>query len=123
MFCVQFSALISHKGPRLATPEVLEVKVEKKVCTGRAANCNETKCCTDAGTQCYAKNADFAMCRNECVPGLDPVDPFPTQWSCKALGERTPGQFSYNGWNPKPAAWVHKNCSSASANCLNTGCC
>jgi hypothetical protein len=126
MFYAPFTKSMPHAGPTMASPQVVEVveaKSEKKVCSGPAGNCKDTKCCKRPGTQCYEKTADFAMCRNECVPGLDPVDPNPTPWSCKELGKRTPGDFSFNGWDPKPAAWVHKNCSGASANCLDTGCC
>lgn len=40
--------------------------------------------------QCFAKNADFAMCMESCQPGRHAEDKNET-WSCEALGPRSKG--------------------------------
>jgi len=79
-------------------------------CADTGASCLKSKCCQDPGTQCYTKNAWWAQCMTECVPGpnvLDQTSPEP--WVCEALGNRTPG--------------TPKECSSIGEDCRDTQCC
>mmetsp|Transcript_78871 Transcript_78871/g.152306 ORF Transcript_78871/g.152306 Transcript_78871/m.152306 type:complete len:622 (-) Transcript_78871:430-2295(-) len=118
--------LVVAQKPHATLPVAMSETVEfagKQQCSSKDDNCNKTKCCTAAGAQCYAKDDSFAMCRGECTPGLDPVDPHPTAWSCEKIGERTPGHFATSGWEPKAAKWVLKTCANSSENCLKSGCC
>jgi len=60
-------------------------------------DCRESKCCADPGFQCYEKNDYWAACKEACVPGsMDPEDDAEHRvpWSCKKLGDRTPGAGS-----------------------------
>jgi len=55
-------------------------------------NCKDSKCCIDAGFQCYQKNQHWASCRDECTKGINPYDPpgERTAWQCKLLSTSAP---------------------------------
>jgi len=79
----------------------MEKKAEK-VCSGSSEDCYKTKCCSEQGMQCYAKNKDWAECRASCNPGRDPSDVDSSPWSCEEVGERASGeplQCAQNGDN------------------------
>jgi len=59
----------------------------------RKADCRFSECCLDPGMQCYEKHSWWAACQLDCTPGVDLRDPegHHTPWSCRPLGERTPG--------------------------------
>jgi hypothetical protein len=60
-------------------------------------DCRNTRCCTEAGMQCYEKHEWWAACKETCVPGsTDPEDTGSdrTPWSCRPFGKRTPGANS-----------------------------
>ncbi|CAK0846147.1 unnamed protein product [Prorocentrum cordatum] len=57
-------------------------------------DCRNTRCCAEAGMQCYEKHEWWAACKEACVPGsTDPEDTGAdrTPWSCKPFGKRAPG--------------------------------
>eukprot|EP00421_Protoceratium_reticulatum_P012673 CAMPEP_0168383916 /NCGR_PEP_ID=MMETSP0228-20121227/14145_1 /TAXON_ID=133427 /ORGANISM="Protoceratium reticulatum, Strain CCCM 535 (=CCMP 1889)" /LENGTH=476 /DNA_ID=CAMNT_0008397073 /DNA_START=44 /DNA_END=1471 /DNA_ORIENTATION=+ len=66
---------------------------DRSLCSGYDESCLKTRCCRDAGFQCYEKNKWWASCKELCTPGIDPFDSIANQqpWSCKTLGERSPG--------------------------------
>jgi len=99
-----------------------EPKTENE-CSPSLTNCSKTRCCKVPGDTCYQKDEGWSMCRYECVPGPDPMDPSPNPWSCKALGPRTPGHTHVSMVGLRPAAWVAVNCSKAEENCLESRCC
>lgn len=94
-----------------------------KVCSAKYKDCRESKCCKDAGLQCFQKNKKWATCMASCSGGLNPVDTEPVEWECKALGPRTPGPIPAPDMWTKPAAWVQENCSDTGADCSKKGCC
>lgn len=78
-------------------------------CTWGRANCNETQCCGAPGMQCYEQDQWYAQCRATCSAGSDPTHWDATRWSCKELGERSPGE--------------PKTCSKPGENCIRSQCC
>merc|ERR550532_202706 len=83
----------------------------------------ESRCCKQAGMQCFRKNEGWASCKIMCEAGADPTDPNSTShdWECKALGGKTPGNPDWASY--KAAKWVSDKCSKDHDNCLHTGCC
>jgi len=57
-------------------------------CSDAGSNCEDTRCCKDAGLNCYRKDAYWASCRPSCTPGVYERDPpqYQTPWSCELLG-------------------------------------
>merc|ERR1719464_297713 len=41
----------------------------QKWCSSKSENCFHTKCCKDAGHQCFKKTAGWAMCMPACMHG------------------------------------------------------
>jgi len=73
-------------------------------------SCVKSKCCKEPGHQCRAKNDYWAECMVDCVPGPNFFDAGSSEpWSCKPLGERTPGE--------------PKKCPAAGENCIVAQCC
>jgi len=68
------------------------------------------------------KNDNYSMCKPECTPGPDPVDPDWHNWNCTKLGYHTPGAYAGNQW-AKAADWVAGNCSDKGDNCMDSRCC
>jgi len=89
---------------------------------GGDADCSKTKCCSEAGMQCFVKNGRSARCLLGCHPGPHTDDKNDHPWNCTALGSRTPGVPV-----TRPvvvAQWVKKQCSeSLEHNCHKTQCC
>mmetsp|Transcript_28140 Transcript_28140/g.55258 ORF Transcript_28140/g.55258 Transcript_28140/m.55258 type:complete len:642 (-) Transcript_28140:66-1991(-) len=96
---------------------------KEKQCSPSVTNCSKTRCCQVPGDTCYEKDETWSMCRYECVPGPDPMDPSPSPWSCKRLGPRTPGHTPVSMSGLKPQPWVAINCSEDGENCLQSRCC
>jgi len=94
-----------------------------KWCSSKNSNCFHTKCCKDAGHQCFEKTAGWAMCMPECTHGPLLKDANADIWSCVALGGRTPGMALAENPNPYVADWVKTNCSNFAENCHKTMCC
>jgi len=83
---------------------------EASMCSAQGGSCLRSKCCMDAGLQCFTKDAWWAQCLPSCTPGPNVVDlASPAPWACKALGPRTPGEV--------------KNCSADGEDCSVTRCC
>jgi len=78
----------------IAVPSVKEYKKRKspppkptECSLGTVENCAKSQCCEDFGFQCYAKNATYGACMEECQPaGLSNMGN--GTWSCKPLGLR-----------------------------------
>lgn len=95
----------------------------KKNCSKFGENCADTECCQDPGHQCYEKDKSFATCWQSCQPGTNLEDQKDWKpWSCKELGERTPGPAEIPH-NPKFAPWVNERCSSFGEDCRQSKCC
>lgn len=62
----------------------------KDTCAWPGDDCSKTRCCLGMNQQCYAKNKDWAVCKESCTPGHDPFDNNET-WSCQPLGSRSTG--------------------------------
>lgn len=90
-------------------------------CSAAGEDCSDTKCCKEAGAQCYEKSKGWSACKAYCTPGPDPTDLDDTPWTCKPLGMRTPGPPSKS--LGKAQAWVQDKCSVEGENCLHTKCC
>lgn len=60
----------------------------------RKEDCSKSRCCLDAGMQCFEKDEYWAACEVSCTPGIDPRDRSKrqTSWTCRRLGTRTPGE-------------------------------
>jgi len=93
---------------KTTTTEEKTTTTEADECSSGGDDCTSTKCCSRPGAQCYEKTPDYAKCRVECVPGKDLTDVDSTPWSCKELGDRTPGE---------------EKCSDVGDNCMETRCC
>lgn len=78
-------------------------------CAVTGGDCRDAKCCKDPGTQCFAKNEYWAECRTTCDKGIHLTDPDDTPWSCKPIGDKTPGE--------------PKQCSKDGEDCSKTECC
>lgn len=86
-------------GPRTPGPVL---KAERRqvaswvhsTCTA-SGNCNQTRCCSQPGMQCFEKTKSWASCMPSCTPGVHPDDPVKEAWSCNKLGPRTPGLWQY----------------------------
>lgn len=114
---------LGPKRPGIAPPLNWNMQAPNWVrekCAATGADCSKQMCCKDAGKQCFEKTEQWSSCKEECVPGPDPVDLDSAHWSCKSKGSRTPGP--YQVW-AKAAAWVATNCSKTGENCLETRCC
>jgi len=93
-------------------------------CSANGENCFDTGCCKEKGMTCFSKNEDWASCKPSCLPGPDPTDPDPGNWSCVALGSPTPGAVSAFYWSKMAVApWVASKCSPLGANCNQSKCC
>jgi len=90
-----------------------------KKCAATGENCAEKGCCKDRGKQCYKKTAKWSGCKEECVPGPDPMDNNNDTWDCTEIGMRTPGPRS----GGKAADWVKDYCAEKNSNCYESRCC
>jgi len=96
----------------------------KKWCSALNTNCFHTKCCKDAGLQCFMKGPGWAMCMPQCTHGPLLKDAENADiWNCTALGGRTPGMVPVEHPNQYVADWVKTNCSKLGENCHKTMCC
>jgi len=82
-------------------------------CAATGASCSESKCCSEVGMTCFAKNDTYAACKGSCSPGPDYTDPDCSDWKCEALGKQTPGQ----------ASWVASKCAPMGQDCSHQQCC
>jgi len=81
-------------GPR--TPNFLSVQQKMTVgdwvqplCADKWGDCSKSKCCHEVGTTCFAKDDNYATCKETCEHDLDPEDN--VTWSCKVLGPKSWG--------------------------------
>jgi len=83
-------------------------------CAGPGADCTLSRCCSTSGYQCFSKTQYYAACKVSCAPGgPDFMDTDGSPWSCRELGERSPGV----------QPWVAEKCSGGWENCLQSQCC
>mmetsp|Transcript_117827 Transcript_117827/g.234743 ORF Transcript_117827/g.234743 Transcript_117827/m.234743 type:complete len:621 (+) Transcript_117827:53-1915(+) len=94
-----------------------------KWCSAKDTNCFHTRCCKDAGHQCFLKAAGWAMCMPDCTHGPFLGDANADIWNCTALGGRTPGMARVESLSKYVADWVKTNCSKPGENCNTTMCC
>jgi len=92
--------------------------------TGAWESCQESRCCADEGFTCFAKDAYWSMCLQECAPGeINPDDPreFQTPWSCAVHG---PGARPPAPPTAAPTAAPGPTpCSGAWEGCQASRCC
>lgn len=81
---------------------------DTKKCSWGKENCNATKCCNNPGAQCYEQGSWYAQCRISCTEGPDPTHWDGNAWTCKELGDRTPGEGG---------------CAELGEDCREKGCC
>jgi len=62
----------------------------KDTCAWDNGDCSQSRCCVGMNKQCFAKNDDWAVCKESCTAGKNPFDNNET-WSCKPLGPRSNG--------------------------------
>jgi len=91
-------------------------------------SCLESRCCADAGHQCYAKHSGQATCMAECMPGPSLYEPRPIPWSCQKFGDRAPGEAPPTPPEPESAwlalaTWVASVCSKPGEDCSSSRCC
>jgi len=122
------------RGSRTPLPALQAWQTEGKVadwvadkCSASGDDCRKTKCCSAAGNQCFEKNASWAVCRGSCKAGPDLYDSDSSEWSCNALGPRTPGVATGEPWTTGQnlSKWV-KNVCAATGNgvdCSDAKCC
>lgn len=118
-----FAGSRSFQGDRAAAEEAIVKLTLRSQCSSMDEDCRSSRCCSVPGTLCFEKNAHWAQCRADCVPGLDPADFDPNPWSCEELGTRAPGPKPEQDYSIKPAPWVQENCSAAGEDCSHTKCC
>jgi len=74
-------------------------------CSAPGEDCRQKKCCSAAaggsGMTCFEKDTTWASCAADCTPG---------DWSCRALGNRTPYAAGC-GWAGKSCADTHLCCN------------
>lgn len=104
------------------TPGGNPAKWVAEKCSKAFENCRESRCCAEAGKQCYKKHEHFSMCLEECTPGPLLWDSDPLPWNCTKQGMRTPGT-AQGGVPHRVAGWVKTNCSKAGGDCRKTMCC
>ncbi|CAK0833370.1 unnamed protein product, partial [Prorocentrum cordatum] len=92
-------------------------------CSPRGADCLRTRCCSDAGLQCYAKGGGVARCKASCMPGPDLADNDSTSWSCEEVGPRTPGVASADAASAALPEWAADHCAVSGESCSRTRCC
>jgi hypothetical protein len=59
----------THKYGADDFPGLLEVEPSVKQCSRVGESCADTKCCSWSGYFCYEKNASWASCLSQCIPG------------------------------------------------------
>ncbi|CAK0894525.1 unnamed protein product [Prorocentrum cordatum] len=93
-------------------------------CSAMDQSCLESRCCSDEGMQCYAKDDAFARCKPSCVPGPDMQDLDGKHWSCQQIGPRTPGMITEVDTAELPfPSWARWACSSKGEDCSARACC
>lgn len=95
----------------------------KDDCSPKGANCLKTRCCSDDGMQCYAKDDEFARCKAYCIPGPDLEDTDSRSWSCQEIGPQTPGIPSADATSSELPSWAAHHCVVSGQNCSRTRCC
>jgi len=110
--------------PDPATQKIANWVADK--CTKAGQDCRKSTCCAESDHQCFEKNASFAMCKASCTPGPDLYDVDNKEWSCKAIGPRTPGAKALQPWEQQKhvSPWVAKTCAAEyEENCAEVKCC
>jgi hypothetical protein len=94
-------------------------------CSQMGSNCLETRCCSDQGMQCYAKDDTFGRCKPECVSGPDFEDTDDAaHWTCREIGPRTPGYVRVDRSLTQPLPeWAATNCAGSGEICSDKRCC
>jgi len=93
-------------------------------CSQIGTNCHDTRCCSEPGMQCYAKDDTFARCKTACIPGPDFEDyEDGTPWTCLEVGPRTPGQALPNVSDRPLPEWVAGSCAGSGEICSDRRCC
>jgi len=83
---------------------------EEASCVDKDEDCRASKCCNKGGQICFAKNEWWAVCLDECTPGVPrPNDPSPEAWSCEPLGDKAP--------MPLTCTWAGEDCSQTKECC------
>jgi hypothetical protein len=74
-------------------------------CSPSMASCTESRCCRNPGDRCFQKHVRWAVCKQDCVPGVNESDPVIAQspWSCRVL-EREAQEEVGAKEAPEPAA-------------------
>jgi len=72
--------------------------------------------------QCFVRDAGYAGCKAACH-GPDLFDTELHQWTCEALGSRTPGHAKTPGGTTPVSAWVNTSCTQSGQDCSTTHCC
>jgi len=101
---------------RIAAPWVAQK------CAAKHENCMASRCCKDAGHQCFLKQGQWAMCMPHCKQGPLLTDANNDIWKCEPLGGRTPGMATVTEHQPL-APWVKTTCAKAGENCTASMCC
>lgn len=101
-------AIVHARKTNATIQETLVIGFDVEKCTTGRGNCNVTKCCADAGMQCYTQDALYAQCRASCNPGPDPTHWDEKSWNCEALGGRSNGTAK---------------CADPGTSCLKSRCC
>jgi len=59
-------------------------------CSAEGEDCTQTHCCSTPGHQCFGKNRWWAVCLQDCTPGVNYAEQeqYRTPWACEPLGER-----------------------------------
>jgi len=110
--------------PNPATEKIADWVAEE--CAKGGEDCRKSTCCAEAGHQCFEKNSTFATCKASCTPGPDLYDTDNKEWSCNAVGPRTPGERALEPWEQQKnvSTWVAETCAAEfEANCAKTKCC
>jgi len=62
----------------------------KDTCGWPGNDCTKSKCCLGVNQQCFQKDENWAVCKEDCNQGPDPYDNNET-WSCLPMGGRSMG--------------------------------
>jgi len=90
-FQTPWSCEVAAKRPTDTSAPVPEPAAPVPTCSNEDEDCLETKCCSDPGMTCFAKHANWAVCRRGCTPGINSSEPLEAQtpWSCERVAATT----------------------------------
>merc|ERR1719343_820398 len=82
---------VGKKEAEEETQNAGEQDVDHAECAAQSEDCRQSRCCKDKKMRCFEKDAKWAACEVECVPGKHASDPkkYQDPWTCNVLAKDT----------------------------------